>query len=62
MDFIQGSEFQELFQQQTACPTQNQQHQMGLSLIKPENEFLFQAEVADNKQAWVDEWLAISAQ
>ena len=65
MDFIQGSEFQGIIPTTNwMYPTQKSATPDGFSsLIKPENEFLFSgAEVADNKQAWVDEWLAISAQ
>ena len=65
MTFIQGPEFQRIIPTTNwMYPTQKSATPDGFAnLITPANEFLFDgAEVANNKQAWVDEWLAISAQ
>ena len=65
MDFIQGAEFQGIIPTTNwMYPTQKSAIPDGFAnLITPQKGFLFTgAEVAANKQAWVDEWLAVSAQ
>ena len=65
MNFIQGSEFQGIIPTTNwMYPTQKSATPDGFAnLITPTKGFLFTgAEVAANKQAWVDEWLAVSAQ
>ena len=65
MNFIQGSEFQGII------PTTNWMYPTQASavpdsfsgLVQPQNAFLFSAaDVAENKQAWVNEWLSTSIQ
>ena len=65
MNFIQGAEFQGIIPTTNwMYPTQKSATPDGFdNLITPQKGFLFTgAEVAANKQAWVDEWLAVSAQ
>ena len=61
MAFIQGPEFQGIIPTTNwMYPTQTSAIPDGFeSLITPDNAFLFSgADVKDNKQAWVDEWLS----
>ena len=63
MNFIQDPEFQGIIPTTNwMYPTQKSAEPDGFDgLIQPSNAFLFSAqEVADNKDAWVNEWLSAS--
>ena len=65
MNFIQGPEFQGIIPTTNwMYPTQKSANPEGFdNLITPSKAHLFSAaDVAANKQAWVDEWLGVSVQ
>ena len=65
MNFIQGADFQGIIPTTNwMYPTQKSAMPEGFdNLIQPNKAFLFSAaDVAENKSAWVDEWLSASVQ